>query len=88
MRKYVTFPGGKCVTECCTLFAIDHTRTYNRKIQLGGHFQKDFEFVNLWFVLGGSDIELDHSIDIFLTGFYTNTQVGGLPAGWTDTTGL
>ena len=88
MGENVGISAGESPAEGASSPSVDHIRAYNRKMQLGGHFQKDFKFVNLWLVLGGSNIELDHSVDIFLTGFYTNTQVGGLPAGRTDTTGL
>ena len=57
-------------------------------MQLRGHLQKDFKFVNLWFILRCGDIQLDQSIDIFLTGSHANAQVGGLAPGGTDTTSL
>ena len=81
-------PGRKCVTEGGTLSAVDDIRGNDRKVQLRRHFQKDFKFVNLRFILRCGDIQFDQSIDIFLTGFHANAQVGGLSPGGTDTTGL
>ena len=68
--------------------AVDPVGGNHREMEVGRHFQKDLELINLRLVFRCREVEFDEAVHGFLAGSFADTQVSRLTSGRADSAGL